>query len=364
MSRRGENIYKRKDGLWEARYVKEIDAYGKKKYGSVYSRSYQEVKVKRQDALDYLLLNQKPISMRSTSISSLIEEWLFINKSRLKPSTYQRYCGFWDNHIKSTVGNMKIIFISPTVIRKFSNELIDKGLSTLTANAVLVFLHSVLKYGHQQYGFPMPEFKYYQVYPKEMRVLTAEEQQSLVNYLKTDMDIYKFGILMALYTGVRIGELCGLRWEDIEDNCIKIKRTVIRLKSEDGKGTEIVVGPPKTKKSVRIVPVMSSLSPFMMHFINANAGYIISTDEVPLTEPRVMQYKFKKCLDELNIEGVSFHSLRHTFATRCIEAGVDVKTLSEILGHSNVQTTLNRYVHSSLSHKRANLEKLAAYLDM
>ena len=363
MARRGENIYQRKDGLWEARYVKEIDVIGRKKYGSVYARSYREVKLKRQDALDNLLLNQKPVSFRNISLNELIEEWLYINKSRLKPSTYQRYWGFQNNHIANHIGNMKIIFVSPVMLRNYSNKLVESGLSPQTANAILIFLHSAMKYGHQQYNLPMPEFKYFQVFPKEMRVFSREEQQRLVEYLTKDMDIYKFGILIALFTGIRVGELCGLRWEDMEENCIKIRRTVLRLKKEDGNGTELYIGPPKTQRSVRIIPIMSLLFPFIDGVAdNGDKNeYVISSSIVPITEPRVMQYKFKRYLKDLEIEGATFHTLRHTFATRCIEAGVDVKSLSEILGHSNVQTTLNRYVHSSLSYKRANLEKLTSF---
>lgn len=363
MSRRGENIYKRKDGLYEARYVKEIDINGKKKYGSVYSRSYREVKEKRQDALDYLLINQKPVSMRNITIDELVEEWLFINKSRLKLSSYQRYCGFWKNHIKNTIGNMRVLFFTPIAIRKFSNTLIESGLSEQSVNAVLIFLHSVIKYGHQQYNLPLPTFKYFQSFPKEMRVLSQDEQRTLVEYLKKDMDIYKFGVLMALYTGVRVGELCGLQWGDINDGCIRILRTVIRLQKEDGKGTEIFVGPPKTKKSVRTIPIISALGDLLAEFANGHSKdeYIIATPMMPITEPRVMQYKFKSYLRELNIKNASPHVLRHSFATRCIESGVDARTLAEILGHSSVQTTLNRYVHSSLSLKRSHLEKLTFF---
>lgn len=363
MSRRGENIYHRKDGLWEARYVKEIDIYGKKKYGSVYSRSYREVKAKRQDALDYLLVHQKPVSLRNMTISELIDEWLYINRSRIKLSTYQRYCGFWNNHIKNSIGKIKVVFVTPMVIREFASALTRAGLSGQTANSVLIFVHSTLKYGHQQYNLPLPEFKYLQIEQKEMRVFSQEEQQRLVDYLKTDMDIYKLGVLIALCTGVRIGELCALRWGDIEENCIKLRRTMQRLQKEDGKGTEIVIGSPKTKKSMRTIPLLSTLLPFLEQFGKDTTpqSYIIGTPATPITEPRVMQNKFQNYLKELKIEKASFHTLRHTFATRAVEAGIDTKALSELLGHSNVQTTLNRYVHSSLSHKRENVEKLATF---
>ena len=363
MSRRGENIYLRKDGLYEARYIKEIDVLGKKKYGSVYSRSYREVKAKRQDALDDLLLNQKPISIRNMTISELTEEWLYINKSRLKLSTYQRYCGLYKKHIKDNIGGIRIIFFSAISVREFALKLESLGLRAQSANSVLIFLHSVLKYGHQQYNLPLPVFKYFQPEQTEMRVFSREEQKRLVEYLKHDMDIYKLGIIIALYTGIRIGELCALRWGDIAENCIKVNRTMQRLQKKDGKGTEVVVGPPKTKKSIRTIPILSSLRDLIEEFNGSREAqsYILGTSYKPIVEPRVMQYKFQQHLKEIKIEGASFHTLRHTFATRAVEAGIDIKALSELLGHSNVQTTLNRYVHSSLSHKRDNVEKLRPF---
>lgn len=363
MSRRGDNIYHRKDGLWEARYLKEIDIYGKKKYGSVYSRSYTDAKRKRQDALDNILLNQKPVSLRSLTVNELVEEWLFINKARLKLSTYQRYCGYWNNHIKNAVGDLRLLYASPVVIRQYSTGLLKKGLSEQTSNSVLIFLHSVMKYGHAQYRLPLPEFKYLRVEQKEMRVLSLEEQRRLAEYLKKDMDIYKFGVLLTLYTGLRVGELCALRWSDVQDNCIFVKQTIQRLQKEDGKGTRLIIGAPKTRKSIRTVPLLSSLDGYIKHFKDAGEKqeYLLGTPWTPITEPRMMQYKFKKYMKELKIEGATIHSLRHTFATRAIEAGMDVKSLSELLGHSNIQTTLNRYVHSSLSHKKANMEKLTTF---
>lgn len=363
MSRRGENIYLRKDGLYEARYVKEIDVYGKKKYGSVYSRSYREVKAKRQDALDNLLLNQKPISLRNMTIAELTEEWLYINKSRLKLSTYQRYCGLYNKHIKDSIGGIRIIFFSAISVREFALKLESGGLRAQSANCVLIFLHSVLKYGHQQYNLPLPVFKYFQTEQKEMRVLSREEQSKLVAYLKKDIDVYKLGVLISLYTGIRVGELCALQWGDIEENCIKIRRTMLRLQRKDGKGTEIYVGPPKTRKSIRIIPIMSGLVDIIFQFKEQRApdSYVLGVPGYPVVEPRVMQYKFKSYMQDLQIKNTTFHTLRHTFSTRAIEAGVDIRSLCELLWHSNVQTSLNRYVHSSLSQKRESIEKLTSF---
>lgn len=363
MSRRGENIHHRKDGLWEARYVKEIGLDGKKKYGSVYGHSYKEAKAKKQDAMDRILLYQKPTPIRSLTILELVQEWLYINKSRLKPSTYQRYVSFCNNHIKDSIGNLKAVYFTSVSVRKFAEDRFNTGLSPQTVNSILVFLHSCLKYGSTQYHLPLPEFKYFQLNKEEMRVFSQDEQKHLVDYLKNDMDTYKFGILVALYTGVRVGELCALRWEDVEPGRIIVRRTMQRLKKENEPGTEIIVGPPKTKKSKRIIPLLSSLENLIIQYRkdHANQVYLLSNTFAPLVEPRIMQYKFKRYMKDLQIEGASFHTLRHSFATRAIEAGVDIKALSEILGHANVLTTLNRYVHSSFSHQRSNMEKLASF---
>ena len=194
---------------------------------------------------------------------------------------------------------------------------------------------------------------------QQMRVLSPSEQQSLVQLLTRELDIYKLGVLVSLYMGLRIGELCGLRWSDIEDGCIKIRRTVQRLRKEDGSGTELHVGAPKTASSMRTVPIPSFLQPLIEDFRNRAAGeYFLAVHPQDVPEPRAMQYRFKQYLKEAGIESANFHALRHTFATRCVECGFEVKSLSEVLGHANVTVTLNKYVHSSLELKRANMELL------
>lgn len=364
MARRGESIYHRKDGLWEARYVKEIDINGKKKYGSVYGHSYREAKEKRQDALDHILLYQKAPTIRGTTVSHLAQEWLMVNRGRLKLSSLQRYQGFVRNHIEPIMGSVRAVYVSTVTIHAFAESRLEAGLAPQSVNAVLVVLHSILKYGHRQYGLPMPEFTYLAEEKKEMRVLDKVEQKRLVDFLLTDMDNYKLGILTALFTGLRIGELCALRWEDIEGNCIRVRRTMQRLKKADGTGTELFIGAPKTGSSIRTIPLPS----FLQELIDANRigkdskTFFLANSPYIVVEPRIMQYRFQKYLREAGIEKANFHALRHTFATRCVECGFEVKSLSEILGHANVQITLNRYVHSSFELKQANMELLSSIL--
>lgn len=362
MTRTGDSVYHRKDGLWEARYVKEIDVFGKKKYGSVYGHSKREAREKRQEALDCILLYQKATPTRKITVSQLAQEWLYINQNRVKPSTYQRYQGFLKNHIEDVIGNLSAVYLTTAAIHEFSLNRLKIGLSPQTVNSILIFLHACLKYGHRQYKLPLPDFVYLTCEKKEMRVLSKEEQQRLVDYLQVDTDIYKFGVLVALYTGVRIGELCALRWEDIDRDCIRVRQTMQRLNKSNGEGTELFIGAPKTDTSVRLIPIPSFLKDMLEDFRveGKEQQYFLGSNNKRVVEPRVMQYKFKKYLLAANIANANFHALRHSFATRAVEVGFEIKSLSELLGHANVQITLQKYVHSSFALKQDNMELLKA----
>ncbi|MBQ4099933.1 MAG: site-specific integrase, partial [Oscillospiraceae bacterium] len=189
---------------------------------------------------------------------------------------------------------------------------------------------------------------------------SKDEQQRLVDYLLIDIDIYKLGVLVALYTGMRLGELCALRWEDIDDDCIKVRQTMQRLSKNNGVGTELFIGTPKTETSVRLIPIPSFLKELIEEFRIRGAGekYFLGSKDKHIVEPRVMQYKFKKYLLDAHIEKANFHALRHSFATRAVEVGFEIKSLSELLGHANVQITLQKYVHSSFALKQDNMELL------
>ena len=219
-----------------------------------------------------------------------------------------------------------------------------------------------------------------------MRVLTIEEQKELVDYLQKDMDACKFGVLLALLTGIRIGELCALKWDavSVEGKCLRVNKTMQRLKNteEGGAKTKIVIDVPKSEASVRSIPLtdyaIELISKMQEDFYHINTmprhgessdgekaslkledAYILTGTEHYM-EPRALQYRFGKYAKKCGLTDVHFHTLRHTFATRCVEVGFEVKSLSEILGHSSITITLERYVHSSMDLKRNNMSKLEA----
>lgn len=358
MPRRGENIYHRKDGLWEARYTKGLDEFGKKKMGSVYGHSYKEAKEKRLDILSQISLIPQASSKRSITLSALVQEWLYVNQSRIKLSTYQKYNNFFKNHIANQIGKYQIIYLSPIAIKQYTDIKLKEGLSPTTINNILVFVHTCMKYGNRQYGLPLFDMIYLKQSKREMRVLSLDEQRQLTNYLMLNTDIYKLGVLVALYTGMRIGELCALKWGDIQDGVITINKTMQRLQAINGGTSQVIVGEPKSASSMRRIPLPTYISELVETFRLSDDRNFMSRLYHPIIEPRVLQYQFKKQLKDCNIKNANFHALRHTFATRCVECEIDVKTLSELLGHSDVSVTLNKYVHSSFEQKQLSINKL------
>lgn len=361
MPRRGECIYKRKDGRWEARYVKEVSSDGKKKYGSLYASSYRDVKEKQRLCLQQIADSKR--CAETHTVDYMLAQWIDHIQTRVKPSTFQKYVSLVKNHLRPALGHCMLNQITQKTIEILSKDLESHGrisggrLSRKTVNDILVVLSLAMEYAEEEWGIPRVRIRYLPVERREARVLMPEEERCLVDYLRKDMDVYKLGVMLSLYTGLRIGELCALRWEDVTEERISVCRTMQRLKQPEG-NTALMVGSPKTGTSCRLIPIPAFLQPYLEEF-RRSEGYVIAPPGRLHTEPRSMQYRFARMTADCDLEGVTFHTLRHTFATRCVESGFDMKSLSEILGHSDVKTTLNRYVHSSFSQKKKNMEKLS-----
>ena len=365
MARRGENIYKRKDNRWEGRFAKGRDPTGKTQFGYVYGKTYREVKEKLSNAKQ---VNKSAVSTNKRRFGDYCDEWLVLSRNRVKESTYVKYHNTISRHIKLHLGSYMPQSLSTVIIEDFSNNLLADGLSSKTVRDILTVLRAVLKHCKRQIGNGFPEIEV--VYPKgsrkEMRVLSLDEQTRFVQYLLRDMDEVKFGILLALLTGMRIGEVCALRWHDIslDDKTIHISSTMQRLQTFDGTSkakTKISVGDAKSETSNRIIPLTDYAASLCKKMrVSNGSAYLLTGSEYKFLEPRMLQYRLKKCTAACALNDVHFHTLRHTFATRCVEVGFEIKSLSEILGHSSAKVTLDRYVHSSLELKRANMDKLAA----
>lgn len=361
MPRKGENIYKRKDGRWEGRYRSGYDANGRAKYRSIYGKSYQEVKTKL-GAMKAEPANFQP-SGRLT-VKELFEEWMMAIKCKIKTSTYANYRMKADKHILPAFGGLRYEQLTVSQLHSFIQTKINSGLSSKYVSDIVVVLKSMAKYISITHGFanPIANVMLPKVEKKELRLFSDTQQKQLCQYLMQHRSLTSLGILLSLYMGLRVGEVCALRWSDIDfrRKVLTIRRTAQRV-CNSNKGTRLLIGSPKSRNSLREIPIPSFLIELFQTFRGNSENYVLSGSS-KVIEPRTMQYRFKAILKKVDLPSINYHSLRHMFATNCIAAGFDVKTLSELLGHGAVETTLNRYVHSSMHRKTEcmNLLRLVA----
>lgn len=371
MSKRGDNIRKRKDGRWEGRYKKGRGADGKIQYGSVYGKTYREVREKMTE------ISKQPQNMtlpkgREKTFGEILNLWMANNRIRLKGGTINKYQNLIDTHIMPGLGLIKITELDATKINcfldgKLTNGKLDGtgGLSPSYVRSIMLVINAAMNYAvTEQFCLPLKTPVCKPSIPKEeLTILSLGEQQKLEQSLLQEFGLTSAGILISLYTGLRIGEICALSWDDIDlkTMVIHVRHTIARVKNENGSSsgsTHLILDTPKTKASTRDVPISTLLLPVLLKLHSISSHGFVLTGNNSFLKPRTFEYRYHKELARCNIDPVNFHTLRHTFATRCVEVGVDVKSLSEMLGHANVSITLNTYVHSSLEMKRNQLEKL------
>ena len=382
MARKGENIFKRKDGRWEGRYIKGYEN-GKAVYGYVFGKSYSEAKKKKAEAMAILssLRSQALHKIPQTHsvseqpfLKDIANQWLNTLKATRRKSTLAKYEGQLRNHIIPEFGRRRINEISNNDIIAFTQKLllktgrVNKTLSPKTVSSIVSRMRALRKFSvlHGYEVNYVPDCAEIPQRAEKIRVLSSEEERRLVSYLKEHPSLTSLGILLSLFTGVRLGELCALRWSDfsLDESEFHVSKTMQRLPNPDRaapKKTVIEIGEPKSHSSVRTIPLPKKLTSYLRSAYKRDA-YILSGHRYSFIEPRTMENRFKAVLRKCGIKGSNFHALRHTFATRCIEVGFDVKTLSEILGHSSVNITLNRYVHPSMKTKHENMNKLNTLL--
>ena len=338
MPKRGENIYKRKDGRWAGRYNYTYDNNGKRHYHSVYAHTYQEIK----DKLSVMKVeNKKKIASCKLTVKELFKEWLIAVKMRVKPTTYSCYNMKIIKHILPEFGSTMYSKLNVTALHKFIDDKINGGLSAKYVSDIIIVFKSMSKYISKIHNCTDPLNNV--VLPKREKkvpeLLNDEQQAQLKNKLETDSKHTRLAVMLSYYTGLRIGEVCGLKWEDIDFNAntLSVNRTVQRIYVD--KSTRVIVGSPKSKSSVRTIPLPKVVADTLKKYRNEKSMYVLSGKE-KFVEPRTLQYRFKAFLKKANLPSINFHALRHMFATNCVKLGFDVKTLSEILGHSSVEVTL------------------------
>lgn len=373
MSRKGENIRKRKDGRWEGRYKKGIKENGTTDYGSVYGKTYKETKHKLIIAKQNLAAKTVPKNVERR-FGEVLKLWEQTNQIRLKGGTKQRYEYLIETHISPELGKLKLSQLTSTTIntfllKKLQNGRLDGkgGLAPSYVSSIMIVISAAINFAVAEQMCPPLKTPIYRptAEAEELQILSLEEQLLLEEFVKNELTPTKVGIMISLYTGLRIGEVCALSWDDIDlkNQVIHVRHTVARVKNDNpaSKGkTKLIIDEPKTKASKRDVPIPSTLFSIIQEYKCISTSEFIVSDKTVFISPRTFEYRYHKVLDMCGVSSVNYHALRHTFATRCIEAGVDVKSLSEVLGHANVSITLNTYVHSSMSMKKCQLEKLTA----
>lgn len=309
------------------------------------------------NVLDKIKNRRKNIKFEQIAV-----EWLETKRMTIKQSTYYKYAYCIDKYLKNELGKLKRKKLERYNYNELTNKL-TKELSSKTVKEILNVLKSILKYANQRYNMNVnldliisPK-----VHSKEIKVLSNKEVNKLEKYCLEENSLKSLGILICLNTGLRIGEICALKWADIdfEKKLISIKKTLQRVYTTEKK-TRIILDSSKTDSSIRAIPMSDKIYHVLKGVSKKQEPefFFLTGSKYQFIEPRSYQNMFKRILKASKVKEYNFHVLRHTFATNCIKVGMDIKSLSEILGHASVDVTLNRYVHSSYEMKKKYLEKL------
>ena len=368
MARHGENIRKRNDGRWEARYLINDADNGRKIYRSVYGNTYNEAKEKRTRIVQAMekmscheskdTLDTRDKACPQIMFSQAADQWLETIEGTNKASTYIKYKNVYKMHLKEIVGPCMLNDAAEQELEeKISDHLSEKGLSDSIKKSVFCVASRILEFAGTEYSIQVPILKQAAVKQarKPMHTFTKPELSRFLACIYNGPDLFKIALLLCLYTGMRLGELCALKWTDIDfsDGTVTVNRTVQRIAVKGHLTRTILMETdPKSESSKRTIPLTAEIMDLLKD-IKEDKPYVFGGDK-PM-EPRTMQYRFQKILDESNVNSRNFHILRHTFATNCVESGMDVKTLSVILGHSDVKITLNRYVHPTMESKKRQM---------
>ncbi|WP_052466672.1 tyrosine-type recombinase/integrase [Beduini massiliensis] len=298
---------------------------------------------------------------------AISKEWLELRRVYIKYSTYIKYKRLIELQLTPFFQEYHTQDINEQAIVKFLKKKMDGHYSFSTMASIRFTLKSILNYGEYKYGIPHIDFQFIKLTTRKekTKVLTSFQIQCLDHYCFHHIDSTSIAITLGLYAGLRIGEICALQWKDIDlsQGVINISKTVQRLENADQTlcKTSLMIFEPKSETSKRQVPLPNFMLKHIYQYYqlskDSNENAFILSNNSRIIDPRTIQYRFKKICSE-NGFSINFHSLRHTYATKCVESGIEIKSLSEILGHSDISITLNRYVHSSLRFKQDQINKM------
>lgn len=301
-------------------------------------------------------------ALSKIKFKSLIEEWLQYKKTTIKESSYLNYKFIIETNIKKEMGEKNLEELLQYNFNLFVEQLMEK-LSSKTVKDIMTVLKAILKYAEIKYdiNFKISLISTPAQITNEVEVFSDKDRKKMEKYCIQSKEIRDLGVLISLYTGLRIGEVCALKWSDIdfEKKYIKVNHTLQRV-YVNKRETKVLYDRPKTKKSIRKIPMAKVLYEKLKEISKKydNEAFVLTGSTKRYYEPLGYRYIYRKILKKCDIEYKRYHQLRHTFATRCIKVGMDVKSLSEVLGHANVSITLNIYVHSSFETKNKFINKL------
>lgn len=359
MRKQKRKVYLRKDGRYELRYAYGLKKDGTTNYRSVYGETEEEVLEKAKVEKKKMDLKNDLLILDKSFFGSDIYKWLNSTKIRCKKSTYSNYQYTVNARIVPRFAKVKKKNITAELINSYTSELLEEGLLPKTVKDILIILQQILRFAGIDINISMPK-----VPKNEIQIFSRDEQTNLEKVLLESLNLTTFGIYLCLYTGLRIGELCALKWEniDLENKRITIKKTITRIKNPDNnsrKRTIVVTEEPKSSCSIREIPIPDFIiSLFEKICVDRSPSSFLITGTDKFVETRTYFNRYKKILRNIKLDDYNFHALRHTFATRCVENGCDPKTLSEILGHSSVKITLERYVHPNYENKVRMMNQL------